>query len=187
MHEDISKAIEVLRNGGTILYPTDTIWGIGCDATNARAISKIHKIKYRSPGKPMILLAENAAMIERYVENLPEIALEVLQSYHEPLTVVYEKARNLPRNMIPEDGTVAIRIPRDEFCLQLIKLLGKPITSTSANISGDPSPVSFNKINSQIKEAVDYICTTNKTVINTPKLSTIIKINDDGQMHIIRS
>ncbi len=187
MHDDINKAVEVLRNGGTILYPTDTIWGIGCDATNARAISKVYKIKFRSPQKPMILLAESVTMIGHYVENLPEIALEVLESYKEPITVVYEKARNLPRNLVPKDGTIAIRIPRDEFCLQLIKLLGKPIISTSANMSGDPSPVSFSKISSKIKDAVDYICTAKYTEIKTPKPSTIIRIQDDGQMHIIRS
>ncbi len=187
MQEDLSKAIEVLRNGGTILYPTDTIWGIGCDATNAKAINKIYKIKVRSPQKSLILLAENASMIKEYLENLPEIALEVLDTYKEPLTIIYEKARNLPRNLVPDDGTIAIRVPRDEFCLQLIRLLGKPITSTSANVSGDPSPVSFSKVSSEIKEAVDYICTTNQTVVNSPKPSTIIKINDDGQMNIIRS
>lgn len=187
MQEDLSKALEVLRSGGTILYPTDTIWGIGCDATNAKAINKIYKIKVRSPQKSLILLAENATMIKEYLENLPEIALEVLDTFKEPLTIIYEKARNLPRNLVPDDGTIAIRVPRDEFCLQLIRLLGKPITSTSANISGDPSPVSFSKVSNEIKEAVDYICTTNQTVVNSPKPSAIIKINDDGQMNIIRS
>ena len=135
----------------------------------------------------MILLAENVSMIRNYVENLPEIALEVLDSYKEPLTIIYEKARNLPRNLVPDDGTIAIRIPRNDFCLQLIRMLGKPITSTSANISGDPSPVAFGKISNEIKDAVDYICNTNQTVLNSPKPSTIIKILDDGQMTIIRS
>ncbi len=187
MQEDLNKAIEVLRKGGTILYPTDTIWGIGCDATNAKAISKIYKIKFRTPQKSLILLAENVAMIKEYVKNLPEIALEVLGSYKEPLTIIYEKARNLPRNLVPDDGTIAIRIPRNEFCLQLIRALGKPITSTSANMSGDISPFTFSKVSEEIKEGVDYICTTNQTVVNTPKASTIIKIFDDGQMTIIRS
>ncbi|MFW5706866.1 MAG: L-threonylcarbamoyladenylate synthase [Bacteroidota bacterium] len=187
MQDDLDKALEVLMNGGTILYPTDTLWGIGCDATNAKAIGKVHKIKRRTPQKPMILLAENVDMLRRYVEKVPEIAIELMESYKSPITIVYEKARNLPKNLIPYDGTIAIRIPRNDFCLQLLNRLGKPITSTSANISGDPSPVSFSKINPEIKKAVDYICTTAQLVVNTPKPSTVIKVSEDGQMQIIRS
>jgi len=187
MQDDLKKALEVLEKGGTILYPTDTIWGIGCDATNPRAIQKVCSIKFRKPQKSLIILADSPEMIKNYVKEMPEIALEVIESYRDPITIIYNNARNLPKNLVPDDGTIAIRVPRDEFCIRLIGMLGKPITSTSANISGDPNPVSFSKVSPKIKEAVDYICTTHQKRVNTIKPSTIVKINDDGQMQILRN
>jgi L-threonylcarbamoyladenylate synthase len=187
MPEDLVKAIEVLQSGGTILYPTDTIWGLGCDATNSKAVNKIFKIKFRQTSKPLIILVENIDMIKEYVAKVPEIAIEMIESYKGSLTIIYENARNLPKNLIAGDGTIAIRIPDQKFCLNLIHGLGKPIISTSANFSGDPSPISFSKISSGIKEAVDYVCTTDQAIFNSSKPSTIIRIQDDGQIQIIRS
>ncbi len=187
MDHDLEKALEVLQKGGTILYPTDTIWGIGCDATNSRAVDKIYRIKFRKPQKSLILLASSVEMIERYVNHMPEVALELVNSFKDPLTIIYENARNLPKNLVPDDNTIAIRIPQNDFCKKLVSMFGKPITSTSANISGDPAPLTFSKINPRIKEAVDYICSTNQDIINIPKPSTIIKLSKDGQIQIIRS
>ncbi len=187
MQADIDKALEVLLNGGVILYPTDTIWGIGCDATNPKAIARVQKIKYRTRQKSLIILANSAEMVSQYVVKIPDIALELTETYKEPLTIVYEKAKNLPKNLIPDDGSVAIRVTKNEFCKQLITKLKKPITSSSANISGDSTALSFSKINKEIKDAVDYICTTDQHNVNAPKHSTIIKVFDDGHMQIIRS
>jgi L-threonylcarbamoyladenylate synthase len=187
MQDDLKKALEVLQNGGTILYATDTIWGIGCDATNSRAIDKVYKIKFRKQEKSLIILADGMNMIEKYVANVPDLVKELVESYKDPLTIIYNNARKLPKNLIPDDGTIAIRIPKDEFCLKLIGMLGKPITSTSANVSGEPNPLSFHKINTKIKEAVDYICTSNQYRLTTVKPSTILRVNDDGQIQILRN
>lgn len=187
MQDDIKKAVEVLQKGGTILYPTDTIWGIGCDATNAKAVEKIYKLKFGAPQKSLMILASSPEMVARYVAEVPDLALEIISTIKDPITIVYEKARNLAKNLIPAEGTIAIRIPRDAFCTELIELFGKPITSTSANLAGDPNPLSFGKINQQIKDAVDYICTSHQGRVNPPKPSTIVKINMDGQMQIVRN
>ncbi len=187
MQEDLNKALEVLRSGGTILYPTDTIWGIGCDACNSKAIEKVYKIKTRGAEKSLIILADSPEMVRNYVDELPEVAIELIETFKDPLTIIYNKARNLPRNLTAADGSIAIRIPKDEFCRQIITMLGRPITSTSANISGEPNPFSFHKISAQIKEAVDYVCVSHQTKVNAPKPSTIVKINADGQMQILRS
>lgn len=187
MQDDLKKATEVLQKGGSILYSTDTIWGIGCDATNPRAIDRVCKIKFRKPQKSLIILADSMEMINEYVKDVPEIAHELAESYKDPITIIYSNAKKLPKNLIHDDGSIAIRIPRDEFCLKLIKMFGKPITSTSANISGEPNPVSFNSISYKIKEAVDYICTTNQQRVNTTKPSTIVRVNHDGQIQILRN
>jgi L-threonylcarbamoyladenylate synthase len=187
MQDDLNKAVEVLRSGGTILYPTDTLWGIGCDATNTRAVDKIYKIKFRTPQRSLVILADSYEMIARYVGKVPDVAIDLMESLNEPLTIIYDSARNLARNIIAEDGTIAIRVPKDEFCQQLIATFGKPITSTSANISGDPSPLSFGKINPKIKAEVDYICKSNQTSIHSLKPSTIVRINKDGHIEIVRN
>jgi L-threonylcarbamoyladenylate synthase len=187
MQDDLKIAVEVLRSGGTILYPSDTIWGIGCDATNPRAVERVYKIKFRTPQKSMIILADGFDMIAKYIDKVPETAVDLMNSVNDPITIIYNNAKNLAKNIVAEDGTIAIRIPRDEFCLELITMLGKPITSTSANISGDPSPVSFSKINPKIKSEVDYICRSNHSNINTMKPSTIVRINSDGHIEIVRN
>ncbi len=187
MQEDINKAIEVMRSGGTILYLSDTVWALGCDATDARAVNKIYKIKKRNIEIGMTILVDGPTMLGKYVEKVPDIAIELIESFKDPLTIVYEKARNLPKYLMRQNGTIAIRIPRNNFCLDLMQLLGKPITSTSANLSGDPTPLSFNQISQKIIDSVDYICKTNQRSVNAPKPSTIIKVHDDGQLQIIRS
>lgn len=183
----LEKAVEVLRGGGTILYPTDTIWGIGCDASNPKAVEKIYLIKERVTEKSMILLACDLEMLTRYVKEVPDIAVELMASVSDPLTIIYPDARNLPKNVIASDGSVAIRIPRHDFCLQLVREFGKPITSTSANISGSPNPFSFSGILDEIKESVDYVVPSKYQSLSRTKPSTIIKISEGGEMQILRN
>jgi L-threonylcarbamoyladenylate synthase len=184
---DTKDAARILREGGTILYPTDTIWGIGCDATNARAVKKVYAIKERLNEKSLIILVKDREQLEKYVESIPDLAYDMMESINDPLTIIYPGARNLAPNVAASDGTVGIRIPKDDFCLELLQAFGKPITSTSANLSGDPSPVSFSKISDAIKNAVDYIVPFEETGIRMPRPSTIIRIDPDGNIQIIRN
>lgn len=186
MEEEIKNALNILKQGGTILYPTDTIWGIGCDATNAKAVDKIFKIKHRPDNKSMILLVDDEKKIENYVKFVHPIAYELLKSYTEPLTIVYGGAFNLPKNVISADGTIAIRVIRDEFCKQLITEFGKPIVSTSANISGEESPYMFSLISEEIKKNVDYVIKIHQNRINKLKASTIIRVKDSGEFIVLR-
>lgn len=187
MEEEIKKVIDVLNLGGTILYPTDTIWGIGCDATNARAAEKVYKLKGRVPQKSLIILVESVEKLKEYVVEIPEMAADLIESVTDPLTIIYPGARNLAKNVVAEDHTIAVRIPRDEFCQALLKAFGKPITSTSANRSGDPSPLSFSKIPLEIINGVDYVVGINQHRVNRPKVSTIVRINEDGEIQILRN
>lgn len=187
MQDDLEKALEVLLSGGTILFPHDAVWSIGCDATNAKAVEKIHRIKFGIPQKSMILLANSIEMISEYVDEVPDTAYDLMMSFKDSITFVYDNVRNIARNVIDEDGTVGIKIPKDEFCLQLITMFGRPISSSTANISGDQCPVSFNKINPKIKAEVDYICKTNHESINTMQSSTIIRMSKDGNIEIVRT
>ncbi len=169
------------------MYPTDTIWGIGCDASNQKAVGKVYLIKERVSEKSMILLASDIDMLGRYVKKVPDIAVELMASVTDPLTIIYPDARNLPKNVLASDGSVAIRIPRHDFCLQLLHLFGKPITSTSANISGSPNPFSFSGILEEIKGAVDYVVPQVHQSLNRTKPSTIVKVSEAGEMQIIRN
>ncbi len=184
---DFSEVLRVLKKGGTILYPTDTIWGIGCDATNNRAVAKVFKIKGRDADKSLIILVENFEMLEKYVAEVPEVAYDLVKNINEPLTIIYENAKNLAKNVPASDCSIAIRIPKDDFCLALLHKFGKPITSTSANVSGAPSPLYFSKIDEQVKNAVDYIVPLNQHVIERPKASTIIRITENKEIKILRS
>jgi L-threonylcarbamoyladenylate synthase len=184
---DVKETVKVLQAGGTILYPTDTIWGIGCDATNARAVKKVYAIKKRLSGKSLIVLVPDIDVLKHYVESVPELAFEMMESISDPLTIIYPGARNLAPNVAAEDGSVGIRIPRDAYCLELLRAFGKPITSTSANLSGSPSPVSFSKISSSIIEAVDHVVPCEETGIRMPRPSTLIRIDPDGNIQIIRN
>lgn len=187
MLEDIQKAVEVLKDGGTILYPTDTIWGIGCDATNARAVEKVYRIKKRLEHKSLIILVDGLDMLRQYVASVPEMAADMIESIREPLTIIYDKGCNLAKNVPAADGSIAIRIPRDTFLIELIRTFGKPITSSSANLSGGANPISYSRIDAEIREAVDYICTTNQQSFHMARPSTIIRIDAEGQIQIIRS
>lgn len=184
---DVRDAVRVLHEGGTILYPTDTIWGIGCDATNARAVRKVFAIKERLKEKSLIILVRDLEQLRNHVEHVPELAIDIMESINDPLTIIYPGARNLASNVAAPDGSIGIRIPRDNFCQELLSAFGKPITSTSANVSGDPSPVSFSKIKQAIREAVDYVVPFEEKSIRMPRPSTIIRIDAEGNIHIIRN
>lgn len=187
MREELIKTVEVLKAGGTILYPTDTIWGIGCDATNSRAVQKVYKIKHRQFAKSMIILLDQEEKLTKYVKKVPETAWDLMKNIDTPLTIIYPHAKNLAKNVIARDKTIAIRIVRNEFCRKLISLFNKPIVSTSANISDEAIPLTFNDISPEIKNNVDHIVDLYKNNIQQVKPSTIIKINEDGEFRVIRS
>lgn len=186
MHDDIKKALEVLKSGGIILYPTDTIWGIGCDATNEKAVDRIYKIKKREDSKSMLVLMENPALLERYVTEVPEIAWDLVEVATTPLTVIYPKAKNLAKNLIAEDGSIGIRFTKEAFTMQLLQRFRRPVVSTSANISGEKSPAFFDEISEEIKTQVDYIVEYRQNDTIPAKPSSIIKLGAGGQIDIIR-
>ncbi len=187
VNNDIQEVLNVLRSGGTILYPTDTIWGIGCNATNPKAVEKIYRIKERVFKQSLIILVKDLDMLRNYVESVPEIAIELMMSVPEPLTIIYPNARNLPRNVLAGDGSIAIRIPKHDFCQDLLDAFGKPVTSTSANLSGAPNPYSFGSIAEPVKNSVDYIVSNKHQSFNRPKPSTIVKINQHGEISVLRT
>ncbi len=184
---DIKECLQVLQNGGIILYPTDTIWGIGCDATNADAVEKIYLLKQRANSKSMVVLVDDEKKIADYIAQPDLKIFDYIKGIHKPTTVIYEGAAGLAPNVISADGTAAIRITADEFCKQLIQQFNKPIVSTSANISGYPAPQFFTDIDIQIKAGVDYIVQHRQddTTLSSP--SAIIKWNGDGTIDVIRS
>ena len=184
--DDIVKSLEVLAAGGTILYPTDTIWGLGCDATNTKAVQKIYRIKSRSEAKSLIVLIDHIDNLATYIEKVPDITGDLLNSITNPVTIIYSNARKLAQNVIAADGTIAIRIVKDDFCVELIRRFGKPIVSTSANISGFDPPVVFSQISAEIKDAVDYTVSYKQEYFTRAKPSTIIRLRDDGMYTIIR-
>jgi len=186
MQEEINKTIKALREGGVILYPTDTIWGLGCDATNESAIQKILDIKKSSEKKSMLVLLNNINFINSYVEHPPEVALDIAELSEKPTTVIYPNAKNLAKNLIAEDGSIGIRITKEEFTDKLLQKYRKPIVSTSANVSGENFPVNFSEITNYIKVSVDYIVKFNQEKKMTSVPSSIIKIGESGQIMIIR-
>lgn len=186
MIQEINKALTILKQGGLILYPTDTVWGIGCDATNPEAVKKIYALKHREDTKALICLVADDRMLNKYVNNVPEVALNIIEISDKPTTIIYDDAQNLAPNLIAEDGTIAIRIPDDEFCYQLSRKFNGAIVSTSANISGQPTPKSFKEIASEVLKGVDYIVNLQREKIcNKP--SSIIKLSNTGMVKIIRS
>lgn len=186
MEQEIRNCVEVLKRGGTILYPTDTIWGIGCDATNPGAVDKVYKLKQRAEEKSLIILLDDTRSLSDYVDVVPTIARELLKHIESPTTIIYPGAKNLAPNVIAEDRSIAIRIVRNKFCKMLIRALGKPIVSTSANIAGEPHPVTFKKINPAIRDGVDYRVSESFDEIHAVKPSQIIKIDVNGEFRIIR-
>lgn len=184
--QDIKVCNDILKLGGVILYPTDTIWGIGCDATNEQAVAKIFAIKHRDQNKSMVLLMTDVKQLSQFIANpLPDLD-KILADFKEPTTVVYDNAINLPANVLAEDGSVAVRITADPFCRALIKRLRKPIVSTSANLSGDPSPLHFGLINDSIKVSVDYTVHWRQHDISIRQPSTILRLMKDGSLVKIR-
>jgi len=183
---DIDQCLKVLSTGGTILYPTDTIWGIGCDATDEAAVEKIYKIKNRPPAKSLIILLADERDILQYVANPDLRVCDYLQTTLKPTTVVYEGAIGLAGNLVPADGTIAIRLVTEPFCRHLIKRLKKPLVSTSANLSGEPAPQSFKDIPAAIKTSVDYIVQYRQTDDTPAQASAVVKWNKDGTITTIR-
>jgi len=185
MDQDISNVVHTLALGKTILYPTDTVWGLGCDATNKDAVSKIFKLKNREESKSLVVLVSSLEMLQNYISNIPAKALQIINTSKKPTTIIYHQPKGLASNTIATDNTVAIRIPKHEFCIQLINQFGKPIVSTSANISGSPTPSCFSEISQAILEGVDYVVNLERDKI-TDKSSTILKLIGD-EIKVIRA
>ena len=187
-----SEALEVLRNGGVILYPTDTVWGLGCDATNPEAVARIYEIKKRSDSKSLVLLASDLDMVARYIREIPDMAIQLVEVNDKPMTIIYpgaltgQECRGLAHNTVAQDGSVGIRIPVVDFCRDLVHRFGRPIVSTSANISGEPTPRKFADIPQQIKDAVDFIVDPSLERNSAGSASSIIKVGLDGTIDIIR-
>jgi L-threonylcarbamoyladenylate synthase len=185
MMNELKNALTVLKNGGIILYPTDTVWGIGCDATNVKAVAKIYALKQREDAKSMICLVADDRMLKKYVKNVPQVAQNIFDIAENPITIIYDNAQELAHNLIGLDKSIAIRIPDDEFCYQLTRKLNGAIVSTSANLSGAPTPESFKEISPDILKGVDYIVNLHQDK-KMAKPSSIIKLNSDGIVEIIR-
>ena len=186
MKEDIQNCLNTLREGGIILYPTDTVWGIGCDASNPQAIQKIYDLKGRTSSKALITLVGSEVMLERTVLNMPEIAWDLIESANRPLTLIYDEVKGIAPNAIAEDGSCGIRLAKDTFCRQLIQRLGKPIISTSANVSGEETPKDFRSISDTILKGVDFVVNYRQNEATSQKSSNIIKIKNNGEIKIIR-
>ena len=186
LNEEVKKACDVMYRGGVILYPTDTVWGIGCDAGNEEAVAKVYKIKQRVDSKSMIVLLDTTAKLDYYVEDFPEIALDLIELSEKPLTIVYDGARNLPSSLIAADGSIGIRITQEAFSNRLCQALRKPLVSTSANISGQPAPAIFSEISEDILNEVDYVVDYRREDNTRSKPSSIIKLSKDSQVKIIR-
>lgn len=184
--EDLNQALETLKSGGLILYPTDTIWGIGCDATNPEAVEKIFALKGRDKGKSMIILLGNDNQLVSYVREVPEVAYELLEASEKPLTIIYSNAKNLAPNAIAEDGSIGIRVVNHPFCEQLLQRFRKPIVSTSANISGEPSARNFSEISEDIIQGVDYVVKFGQQELSNGTASTIMKLDPSGKFEFIR-
>ena len=184
--EDMAEAVRVLKAGGVILYPTDTVWGLGCDATNAEAVERIYRIKQRQDSKALIVLADSEAMISRYVAEVPEVAWDVIELATRPTTVIFDRGLNLAPNLLAQDGSVGIRLSREVFSSQLCFHLRKPIVSTSANVSGQPSPRIFREIIEEIRQQVDYVVRYRQDDITPASPSSVIKLGRGGEVKIIR-
>ena len=175
-----------MREGGVILYPTDTIWGIGCDATNEDAVRRVYEIKQRQDSKAMLVLVDSSVKVDFYVRDVPEVAWDLIDLADKPLTIIYSGARNLAANLLADDGSVGIRVTNEDFSKRLCQQFRKAIVSTSANISGQPSPKNFSEISEEVKSAVDYIVGYRQEEISNPKPSSIIKLDKGGVIKIIR-
>ena len=185
MTKEIDKTIAVLKEGGLILYPTDTVWGIGCDATNEEAVQKIYKLKQRADSKALICLVANDFMLENHVHTVPELAYDLIDLASKPMTIVYDSPKSVAKNLVADDNTLGIRVATDQFCQYLINKFKQPIVSTSANVSGQPTPKSFSEISDVILKGVDYVVNLNRETTSS-SASTIIKLSNDGTVKVIR-
>lgn len=186
MTDSIKKALDVLRSGGIILYPTDTVWGIGCDATNENAVKRVYQIKKRIDTKSMLVLIDNPSKLQNYVDDVPEMAWDLIELTDKALTIIYENAKNLASNLISEDGSIGIRVTNESFSKTLCERFKRPIVSTSANISGEATPANFAEITDEIKEKVDYVVEYAQNIKDLPKPSSIIKLSKGNVVSIIR-
>ncbi|MFZ4455897.1 MAG: L-threonylcarbamoyladenylate synthase [Bacteroidales bacterium] len=186
MHEEIKKACDVLHAGGVILYPTDTVWGIGCDATNETAVSKVYEIKKRIDSKALLVLVDSDVKVDFYVSEVPEIAWDLIEISDKPLTIIYPNARNLAKNLIAEDGSIGLRVTQEVFSRQLCERFRKALVSTSANFSGEPTPSNFSEISLELINAVDYVVCYRQNETSKPKPSSIIRLDKGGVVKIIR-
>ena len=186
IRDEVNKALEVLKNGGIILYPTDTVWGLGCDATNEDAVEKLNKLKGRVADKSLIVLLANENNLQSYVTEIPDVAYQLIEYAENPMTIIFSGAKNLAKNVINTDGSVGIRIVKHDFCEQLLQRFRKPIVSTSANLSGQPTPLFFDDIDQEIINAVDYVVDLEQDYRTEKQPSTIIKLGPSGQFEFIR-
>jgi L-threonylcarbamoyladenylate synthase len=184
--DDLKNSLRVLKAGGVILYPTDTIWGLGCDPTNSQSVEKIFAIKSRPDSKSLIIIVNDLSMLERYVKNIPATALSLVNVSDDPITIIYPEGKNLAPGVCSEDGSVGIRICRDEFCIELITRFRKPLISTSANIAGKSAPAHFGEIDNEIISKVDYTVFHKQNDRKKQKASAVIKIEKDGSLKILR-
>lgn len=186
MNEDIKRACEIMNSGGVILYPTDTIWGLGCDATNAEAIKRVYEIKKRLDSKAMLVLVDSTVKIDYYVADVPSVAWDLIELAEKPLTIIYDGARNLAPSLLAEDGSVGIRVTKEEFSKQLCFRFRKAIVSTSANISGEKAPVNYSEISEDVKSQVDYIVNYRQDDMSHPSPSGIVKLGKGSVIKVIR-
>lgn len=186
MNAQIDAAVKVLKEGGIIIYPTDTVWGIGCDATNEKAVEKVYELKRRADSKSLIVLAANTDMVCRYVKEMPEIVISLIEVNDKPMTIIYPGAMGLAKNVVAEDGSVGIRVPMSDFCVKLITRFKRPIVSTSANISGSPAPAYLEDIESEILNGADFVADESCEDNATHKPSQIIKVGLTNEIEIIR-
>lgn len=184
--DDIKNAVECMRKGGVILYPTDTVWGIGCDATNPEAVAKVYQIKQRDDSKALICLVDSDAWLQRYVRNVPNVAWELIDAAVKPLTVILDNAINLAPNLVAEDGSIALRITKEPFSNELCRRFQKAVVSTSANISGQPAASNYGDVSEEILEAVDYVCWSRRQEHKPHTPSNIVKLTENGEVTIIR-
>ena len=185
INQEVHKAFEIIQQGGIILYPTDTVWGIGCDATNPEAVAKIYQLKQRAETQSMIVLMNGEKMMYNVFKDIPEVAWQIIDLSEKPTTLILDKPRNVATNLIASDNTLGIRIVKEPFCFKLMEKMKKPLVSTSANISGQPTPITFAAISPEIINGVDYVVNLHRDKI-AGKPSTIIKITNDSQVKVIR-
>lgn len=186
MNDDIRNAVAVMKRGGVIAYPTDTVWGLGCDATCPEAVARVYAIKRRVDSKALITLVDSLAMLERRVDSIPDVAYQLIDAAVNPLTIVYDSADGLAPNLLAPDGSVGVRLTSDPFCRELCRAMGCPVVSTSANISGEPSPATFPQISREILDAVDYVVKWRRDDLSVRPPSTVIKLTRDARIKILR-